>query len=69
MEIDTDDLADAAEVANLIGLSNPNGVSVYRRRYEDVPEPVIERGACVLWRRSDVDGWSATRARRRHPGD
>ena len=69
MDINTDDLADLAEVAEIIGLRNRRGVSVYRRRYDDFPEPVIERGACVLWRRSDVDAWSATHARRRRLSD
>lgn len=65
MEIEIDDLADAADVAELIGLSNPNGVSVYRRRYADFPEPVVEKGRCLLWIRSDVVAWSAGRPRRR----
>lgn len=65
MEIDTEDLADIAEAAEIIGLTNPRGVTVYRRRYEDFPAPVIEKGRCVLWRRSDVAAWAAGRPRRR----
>ena len=61
VRIDTDDLIDSHEVARLVGLSNVNGVSVYRRRYSDFPEPVIERGRCVLWVRAAVEQWSRAR--------
>lgn len=59
--IDPADLIDPAEVAALIGLTNPNGVSVYRRRYEDFPVPVVEKGRCVLWHRPDVEAWARAR--------
>jgi predicted DNA-binding transcriptional regulator AlpA len=52
------DLIGPAEVAALIGLSNHNGVSVYRRRYGDFPEPVIEKGHCLLWLRQDIEAWA-----------
>jgi predicted DNA-binding transcriptional regulator AlpA len=56
--IDTDQLVDLAETAALIGIDNPRGVSVYRRRYEDFPVPVIAKGRCVLWLRTDVEAWA-----------
>jgi len=58
VQIDTDQLVDLAEVAALIGIDNPRGVSVYRRRYRDFPTPVIVKGRCVLWLRSDVEAWA-----------
>jgi predicted DNA-binding transcriptional regulator AlpA len=61
-KIDPDELVDAAEIAPLIGLENPKGVHVYRRRYADFPEPVIDKGRCVLWRRVDVRSWAQQRA-------
>jgi len=61
--IDPDDLADLVDVAELIGLTNQRGVSVYRRRYADFPEPVIERGRCVLWLRSAVTAWAVAHGR------
>lgn len=61
MQVDPAELLDAAEVAAVIGLDNPRGVSVYRRRYPDFPKPVIAKGRCVLWRRSDVEGWARRR--------
>ena len=62
--IDADDLVDAGEVAEILGLSSRNAVSVYRSRYSDFPEAVIDRGTCRLWSRSAVQTWSTTRAHR-----
>lgn len=61
--VDPDDLIDAAEVAPIIGLNNPKGVSVYSDRYEDFPNPAVAKGRCVLWVRSDIEKWAADRAR------
>jgi predicted DNA-binding transcriptional regulator AlpA len=58
MKVDPAELLDSREVAALIGLDNPNGVSVYRKRYDDFPEPVIEKARCVLWRRQDIEAWA-----------
>jgi predicted DNA-binding transcriptional regulator AlpA len=59
--VDPADLIDATEVAPLVGLTNPNGVSVYRRRYDDFPEPVVIKGRCLLWLRPDIEVWAAGR--------
>lgn len=61
--LEPDDLIDSEGVAAIIGLSNRNGVSVYRTRHADFPAPFIERGRCVLWLRADVEGWAASRDR------
>lgn len=45
----------------MLGLSNQNGVSVYRSRYTDFPAPVVSRKQCVLWLRQDIEAWLATR--------
>jgi hypothetical protein len=58
--VDVDDLIGPQEVADLIGLGNPGGVSVYRRRYADFPGPAVEKGRCVLWLRRDVELWART---------
>jgi len=60
--IDPDDLVSPAEVAPIIGLTNPTGVSVYRKRYPEFPTPVIEKGKCVLWLRADIEAWARGRA-------
>lgn len=56
-KIDPDDLVDSAGAAEIIGRASGNVVSVYRRRYDDFPTPVIDLGKCVLWLRSDVEAW------------
>lgn len=61
-KVDPDDLIDSADVAELIGITNRNGVSVYRHRHPDFPCPVIEKGRCLLWLRSDVEAWATGRS-------
>lgn len=63
--IDPNDLLDATEVAGLLGLSSRTAVSVYRRRYGDFPEPLIEKSRCVLWHRSAIEAWAAGRTAER----
>jgi predicted DNA-binding transcriptional regulator AlpA len=60
--IDPNELVDANEVAELLGLSRRQGVSTYRARYEDFPAPVVEKnsGSCTLWHRPDVEAWRAS---------
>lgn len=57
-----EDLLNAAEVAELLGLSSRTAIATYRSRHEDFPVPVIQKGTCVLWARPDVKAW-----RERHP--
>lgn len=60
-KVDVDDLVDTAAVAEIVGLNNPNGVSVYQQRYGDFPEPVISKGRCRLWLEADVLRWARAR--------
>ncbi|MCA9641376.1 MAG: hypothetical protein KC492_11800 [Myxococcales bacterium] len=64
-KVDVGDLLDATEVAEVLGLAHRNTVSVYQRRYPDMPRPVVERGAgrTKLWLRSEIDEW-----KKRRPG-
>ena len=39
--VDPDDLLDAHAVAALLGLSHARAISVYRSRYPNFPEPII----------------------------
>ena len=61
--VDTGDLIDASGVAELLGLAQRNTVSLYQRRYPDMPRPVVDlgRGRCKLWLRSDIEKWVLTR--------
>jgi predicted DNA-binding transcriptional regulator AlpA len=63
--IDPADLLDAREVAAVLGLGSRNSVSVYARRHDDFPQPVVDKadGHMKLWLRADVEAW-----RRLHPG-
>lgn len=61
--VNTEDLIDAHEVAELLGLSHPNSVITYQRRYPDMPKPVVDLGArrVKLWLRSEIASWRKRR--------
>jgi predicted DNA-binding transcriptional regulator AlpA len=61
--VDTDDLVDSTEVAEILGLSSARAVSVYRARYDDFPKPVVTKagGRLLLWQRREVHLWGASR--------
>jgi predicted DNA-binding transcriptional regulator AlpA len=63
--VNTEDLVDAQGVAELLGLSHPNSVITYLRRYEDFPRPVIDLGErrVKLWSRKSILVWRRTRRR------
>jgi hypothetical protein len=56
----TEDLIDAHEVAEILGLNLRNTVSVYQQRYPDMPRPVVDlgRGRPKLWLRPPVQTWA-----------
>ncbi len=62
----TEDLIDAHEVAELLGLSQRNSVSTYLKRYDDMPRPVVERsgGRTRLWLRPEIEKWARSRSTR-----
>ncbi len=64
-KINTDDLLDAHGVADLLGLSHPNSVSTYQRRYADMPRPVVDLGSgrCKLWDLVEVAAWAKATGR------
>lgn len=65
--IDTEDLIDARGVAELLGLAQRNTVSLYQRRYPDMPRPVVDLGPnrTKLWLRSAIERWASRHAARR----
>jgi len=65
--IDKRDVIDAQGVADLLGLAQRNTVSLYQRRYPDMPRPVIDmgRGRCKLWSKAEIQNWAGLRAARR----
>ena len=62
----TEDLIDAHGVAAVLGLSHRNSVSLYQRRYKDMPRPVVELsgGRTKLWLRSEIERWAKQHASR-----
>jgi len=62
-KVDTDELIDAQGVADLLGLAQRNTVSLYQRRYADMPRPVVDlgRGRCKMWLRIEITEWHAER--------
>lgn len=53
-----DDLLNSSEVAEIVGLSRRESVTVYRKRYPDFPKPVSKKGRAFLWLRADVLVWA-----------
>lgn len=61
--VNTEDLIDAHGVAEILQLAQANSVSLYQRRYPDMPRPVIDLGPKrpMLWLRSEIEEWSRSR--------
>jgi predicted DNA-binding transcriptional regulator AlpA len=59
-----EDLIDAHDVARILGLSHRNTVSLYMRRYREMPRPVLDlgRGRPSLWLRPEIERWHARQA-------
>jgi len=59
--VDPEDLIDSRGVAEVLGLSHINSVSLYQRRYPDMPRPIVDLGPgrARLWLRSEVQLWWA----------
>jgi predicted DNA-binding transcriptional regulator AlpA len=63
VRVDPADLIDNHEVAEIIGISSSKGVSVYRRRYSDFPEPLVQKRQTVLWLREEIEAWARRHGR------
>jgi predicted DNA-binding transcriptional regulator AlpA len=65
----TEDLIDARGAAEILGLAQPNSVSLYQRRYSDMPRPVVDLGPKrpLLWLRPAIERWHDGR-RQHRPG-
>jgi glutathione-regulated potassium-efflux system ancillary protein KefG len=62
----TEELVDAHDVADLLGLTHANSVSTYQKRYAEMPRPVVDLGSgrCKMWRRSEIIAWAKNTGRR-----
>lgn len=65
-QVDVDDLADANELARLLGLSHANSFHTYARRNNDMPPPVVDKGKgrSRLWLRSEIEMWAMARRKK-----
>lgn len=63
--VNTEDLIDAQAVAGILGLAQRNTVSLYQKRYPEMPRPVVDlgRGRPKLWLRADVERWALSTGR------
>ncbi len=61
--VNTEDLVDATQVAGMLGLTHRNSVSVYLKRYPDMPRPVLDlgQGRPRLWIRQEIERWCSRR--------
>jgi glutathione-regulated potassium-efflux system ancillary protein KefG len=61
-----DELIDARDVAQILGLAHRNTVSEYLARYEDMPRAVVNlgRGRPMLWVRPEIERWAARHQQR-----
>lgn len=59
-KLDPDDLIDVGEVQAILKLAQPNAVSLYQRRYVDMPRPIVVRsnGKTRLWLRQEIMAWA-----------
>lgn len=66
-KVDIEDLIDARGVAEILGLAQRNTVSLYQRRYPDMPRPVVDLGPSrtKLWLRSEIERWAVEHAAHR----
>ena len=64
--VEAEDLVDAQGIADLLGLAQRNTISLYQKRYPEMPRPVIDLGSgrCLLWRRSEVLRWAKRTGRK-----
>jgi predicted DNA-binding transcriptional regulator AlpA len=60
-KVSVEDLIDARDVAQILGLAYRNTVSEYQARYKDMPRPVVNLGPGrpMLWLRPEVERWAA----------
>ncbi len=64
MRVNLSDLVDSEQAAAHLGLAQRESLTVYRRRYDDFPEPVLESaaGRCMFWLRPELSRWAERRS-------
>lgn len=62
-KVSVDDLVGAAEIADRLGLAQPQTVHSWRRRYADFPAPVAQLQTALIWVWPDVEAWARASGR------
>ena len=62
--VDVDDLVGATEIADRLELAQPQTVHLWRRRYDDFPEPLAQLRQGYLWSWVEVQAWAKRTGRR-----
>ena len=58
-----DDLVGAAEIAERLGLAQVQTVHLWRRRYEDFPQPIAQLRQALIWSWPEVADWASRTGR------
>lgn len=58
-----DNLVGSAEIADRVGVKNPELIHAWRRRHDDFPEPVAKLSIGLVWYWPDVERWARSTGR------
>lgn len=56
-------LVGTAEIAERLGVTHPESIHNWRRRYDDFPEPVASLRIGLVWNWPDVERWARATGR------
>lgn len=62
-KVDPAELVGASEIADRLGLAQPQTVHAWRRRHADFPAPVAELQQALIWYWPDVEQWALATGR------
>ena len=63
--VDPADLVGAHEIAERLDVSRSQVVHVWRKRYDDFPEPVATLRSALIWNWTEVKAWAQASGRLR----
>ena len=56
--VNVEDLVGAAEIADRLGLAQPQTVHSWRRRYPDFPAPIAHLRTALIWSWPEIEHWA-----------
>jgi hypothetical protein len=66
-KVDPAELVGASEIADRLGIAQPQTIHAWRRRYVDFPPPVAELQQAMIWYWPDVERWARQTGRLDEP--